>query len=347
MDVATQGLASLVVARAFVPRAGWRAWGVIVVAGTIANVDFVSAMFGPDAYLRWHRTYAHSIVVSLIFGSILAGTYLYADKDYARASWGAAALRPYKDFSAAAFFAALIFAGLLHLVLDATQSAGTMIFWPVSRQRVALDWLPWIDPWVIAILLFALLLPELTRLVSDEIGAKSRAPRGRIGAIVGLIVVAIYVGVRADLHGNAIATLQNRSYDSGSPHRIAAFADPGSLFFWHGIVETQRALHDLSVTIMASAQFDPDTGETLFKPETSPILTRAQQSDAARKLLAVARFPKADVEKTANGYEVEIRDLGSAKVGDTKNEVRARISLDANGKVLRDELVWARDAARR
>ncbi|MBV9886392.1 MAG: metal-dependent hydrolase, partial [Acidobacteria bacterium] len=164
MDVATQGLASLVVARAFVPRAPWRAWGVIIVAGTIANVDFVSSMFGPDAYLRWHRTYAHSIFVSVIFGSILGAIYLVGSKTEDQTSWGApfeaqgkAMLRPYKEFSAAVFFAVVIFAGLLHLVLDAAQPAGTMIFWPVSHVRVALDWLPRVDPWIIAILLVALL----------------------------------------------------------------------------------------------------------------------------------------------------------------------------------------------
>src|SRR5579871_3568475 len=190
MDVATQGLASLVAARAFVPRASWHAWGVIVVAGTIANVDFLSSMFGPDAYLRWHRTYAHSIVVSLIVSPGLAVAYWLGGRGKVddRGSCGAARLRPDEEVTgrgAVAFFAAVILAGLLHLALDAAQPDGTMIFWPLSRQRVALDWLPHVDPWIMAILLAALLLPELTRLVSDEIGAKSIAPTGRIGAILG------------------------------------------------------------------------------------------------------------------------------------------------------------------
>ncbi|MBV8513978.1 MAG: metal-dependent hydrolase [Acidobacteria bacterium] len=344
MDVATQGLASLVVVRAFVPRASWRAWGVIVVAGTIANLDFVSMMFGPDAYLQWHRTYVHSIVVSLIVSAALAGAYCFATSDQEKTPAGIPAL---PKMVPSALFLAVNVAGLLHLALDACQSLGTMIFWPVSHQRVALDWLPRVDPWIIAILLVALLLPELARLVSDEIGARSKGGRGRIGAIVGLAVLALYVGLRADLHSNAIATLQNRSYDSGSPHRLAAYADPGSLFIWHGIVETERALHDPTVNIMASSQFDPDNGLTLFKPEPSPILVHAQQSDAARKLLAVAQFPKADIEKTADGYGVEIRDLRYAAIGDTRNEIRAWIVLDANGKVLNDELVWARASARR
>ena len=76
MDIGTQGLASLVIARAFVPRAPWRAWAVIVVAGTIANVDFLSSMMSPAVYLEWHRTYAHSIVVSLIVELHAGGAYV-------------------------------------------------------------------------------------------------------------------------------------------------------------------------------------------------------------------------------------------------------------------------------
>jgi|SRR5580704_112844 inner membrane protein len=351
MDVGTQGLASLVIARAFVPRGPWRAWAVIVVAGSIANIDVLSGLAGPSAFVEWHRTYAHSIVVSLIVSAVLAAAYILASSQRVGGAEEKTPARmpalPKAGGSAVAFFAAVILAGLLHVALDAAQSDGTMIFWPLSRQRVALDWLPHIDPWIIAILLAALLLPELTRLVTDEIGAKAGGARGRIGAIVGLVVLALYVGMRADLHSNAIATLQSRGYDSGQPHRVAAYADAGSPFIWHGIVETERALHEPDISIFTSSQFDADNGSTLFKPEPSPILDHAQNSEAARKFLAAARFPKADIEKTNDGYDVELRDLRYAGIGETRREIRARIDLDANGRVLNDELVWARDAGAR
>ncbi len=349
MDVGTQGLASLVVARAFVPRAPWRAWAVIVVAGSIANIDVLSAMVSPSAFIEWHRTVAHSIFVSLIVSAVLAIAYLLATRDAAEEKTPATipALPSARGTSQSAFFAATILAGLLHLALDAAQSDGTMIFWPLSRQRVALDWLPHVDPWIITILLAALLLPELTRLVTDEIGAKAGGTRGRVGAIIGLVVLALYVGLRADLHSNAIATLQNRSYDSGPAHRIAAYADAASPFVWHGIVETERALHLLDVGILTGSQFDSDNGSTLFKPEPSPILDQAQHSEAARKFLATAQFPKADIDKTADGYDVELRDLRYTGIGETQREIRARIELDANGKLLNDELVWARNATQR
>jgi membrane-bound metal-dependent hydrolase YbcI (DUF457 family) len=346
MDVGTQGLTSLVIARAFVPRAPWRAWAVIVIAGSIANIDGLSAMLSPSAFIEWHRTYMHSIVVSLIVSLSLGAIYWLGSRGKAgvRASWGAAVLRPYKGV---AFFAAVALAALLHLALDAAQADGTMIFWPLNRQRFAMDWLPHIDPWIIAILLAALFLPELTRLVSDEIGAKSKGPHGRVGAIIGLVVLALYVGLRADLHSSAVAALQNRSYDSGAPHRIGAYPDAGSPFIWHGVVETERALHQPDVSVLTTSQFDADNGLTLFKPEPSPILDQAQHSEAARKFLAAARFPKGDIEKTTDGYDFELRDLRYAGIGESKREIRVRVVLDSSGKVLNDELVWARNIQRR
>jgi membrane-bound metal-dependent hydrolase YbcI (DUF457 family) len=346
-----------------VPRASWRAWAVIVIAGSIANIDVLSAMVSPGVFIEWHRTYAHSIVVSLIVSGLLAAAYLFTtrvrhdrhtmvrsprvdDRPEKKTPARMPALPMKNGTTQSAFFIAVIFSGLLHLALDAAQSDGTMIFWPLTRRRVALDWLPHIDPWIIAILLVALLLPELTRLVSDEIGAKSSGARGRVGAIIGLVVLALYVGLRADLHGNAIATLQNRGYDTGQPHRVAAYADAVSPFVWHGMVETERAMHEPDVSIFTSSQFDNDNGSTLFKPEPSPMLEQAQHTEAARKFLAAAQFPKADIEKTADGYEVELRDLRYAGIGETQREIRARIDLDANGKVLNDELVWARNGKR-
>jgi hypothetical protein len=322
-----------------------------VVAGTIANVDVFSLLLGPDAFLEWNRTYAHSIVVSLIVSAVLAMAYILASSQRVRGveektPAGMPAL-PKASGSPVAFFIAVIFAGLLHLGLDSAQSMGTMIFWPLNHQRVALDWLPRVDPWIIAILIAALLLPELTRLVSDEIGAKSKGPRGRVGAIIGLISVAMYVGLRADLHGNAVAILQNRSYGGAAPRRASAYPEAVSLVTWRGMVETDGALRQPLVDVSSSARFDPDSGVTFFKPEFSPILEQAQQSAAARKFLAVARFPKAEVEKTPDGYEVELRDLRYAAIGEANREIRARIELDASGKVLTDELVRVRDASRR
>jgi hypothetical protein len=50
MDVGTHALASLTLTRALIPRAPLAVWMLIVVAGTLADVDSLSAVFGPTAF---------------------------------------------------------------------------------------------------------------------------------------------------------------------------------------------------------------------------------------------------------------------------------------------------------
>jgi membrane-bound metal-dependent hydrolase YbcI (DUF457 family) len=336
MDVGTHALASLALTRVLLPRAPLAAWAVVVVAGTIANVDALSATLGPSIYLAWHHTYTHSIVASVAASAILGIAYLLLIRKSAPVG-----------FSRGTFVSVVLLAGFLHLAMDACQSDGIAALWPFSAKRIAADWLAWIDPWIITMLIAAVLLPEIARLVSDEIGARDKGPRGRVGAVVGFILVILYVGARANFHGNVLATIGARSYRDESPRRAAAYPESVSLFTWHAIIETDRALHELTVDAAPGASFDPDNGTTLFKPESSPILEHAQNAEAAKKFLRISSFPKASVEKTPEGYEVQIRDLRYTVSGEIRHEVVALVHTDSTGRVLEDELLWARDLVHR
>jgi membrane-bound metal-dependent hydrolase YbcI (DUF457 family) len=336
MDVGSHALASIALTRALLPRAPLPAWGVVLIAGTVADMDALSAVAGPSTYLSWHHTYTHSIAASLATGAILGIAYLLLSRKSSPAG-----------FARGTFFGAIVLAGLLHLAMDACQSGGITPLWPFSGHRLSADWLAGVDPWIITILIAAILLPELSRLVSDEIGARSKGPRGRVGAVVGFILVILYVGARADFHANVLATIEARSYRDESPRRAAAYPESFSLFTWHAIVETDRALHELTVDAAPGASFDPDNGTTLFKPESSPTLEHAQNAEAARKFLRISSFPKASVEKTPEGYEVQIRDLRYALSGEIRHEVVALVHTDPTGRVLEDELLWVRDLLHR
>src|SRR5271154_2930366 len=135
MDVGTHALASLTLTRVLLPRAPLASWGVVVIAGTIANVDELCAMMGPSIYLAWHHTYTHSIVASAAAGAILGGAYLLSIRKPAPVG-----------FSRSTFLSVVLLAGFLHLALDACQSGGITELWPFSTKRVAADWLAWIDP---------------------------------------------------------------------------------------------------------------------------------------------------------------------------------------------------------
>jgi membrane-bound metal-dependent hydrolase YbcI (DUF457 family) len=354
MDVFTHALVALAVARVALPRPALGAWAAILIAGTIADIDALSALLGPSTYLTWHRTYAHSLSASLVTAAVLTVVYLLlAPPGAAAANTPASQAGPSNPsvrssrVSALALFVTALLAAWLHLALDACQSDGIMLFWPFSSRRVALDWLADVDPWIIAILIAAILLPELLRLVSAEIGSRDKSPRGRLGATIGLVFVIFYVGARATLHANVVGQMLQRSYHGESPRRVAAFPESASLFTWHGIAETSSALHEMTVNVAPGSSFDPENSIALFKPENSPMLDHAQNSDAAQQFLSVARFPKATVEKTSDGFEVQLRDLRYAATAETHREIAALVKTDADGKLVDDALLWARDLQRR
>jgi inner membrane protein len=336
MDVVSHGLASYALTRAIFPRISRVAIAGVIVAGLVADVDIVSAQFGPSAFLQWHRTYLHSVTAAVLIAIVVSVLVFLVLRQ-----------RPNKEVLTAIVLAAFG-ASLLHLAMDFCQNEQVQLFWPFTAQRYSADLLEHLDLWILLILLAGALLPQLLGLVTEEIGAKSKAPRGRIGAILALAVMAIYIGGRFLLHSNALAMMESRTYASGlkgrpeqheSPRKIAALAESDSPFRWHGIVETERTLRDLEVNVGPGNNFDPDRGLVSYKPEPSPPLEAAQQTNAARLFLLAARFPKASIEKTVTGYRVEIREF-STQHAQTAKRVMVVVDTDPNANVTSQEIRW-------
>ena len=330
MDPLTHALASCALQRAAFPRISGAATLAVVLAGMIADADLVSAYFGPSAYLTFNRTYFHSLLAALLFGLLLTLPFFFLKrKDLAT------------QIPLATIFAAALAAALLHPAFDLCQSSGVQLLWPFSPRRFALDWLPSLDLWLLAILLAGILLPAISTLVTEEIGARRKGPRGRIGASLSLAAVILYIVVRSTLHGDAIAALQSRTYRGELPHRVAAFAESSSPFHWHGIIETERALHDIEVPLGPGNNFEASSPITTYKPEPSPALDALRTSVVARRFLRIARFPKATVGRIPEGFHVVLHDLPLAlDVGPT-SRVFAVIDTDPSGRILSEELLWA------
>ena len=333
MDIGTHGLMSLALMREFFPRRGWPVGVGMVVAGTLADVDGLSALFGPSAYLSWHGTYTHS----------LAGTLAVV----AIATIVAMRLGKHKELSVIGIAPAVALAAVVHVLMDWCQSGGVALLWPFGGARFAADLLPSVDAWILVLLILGIVLPELFLLVGSEIGAKDKGPRGRNGAIVALALILIYVGARYVCHGNAVAELDAHSYKGESPRRVAAFADALSVFQWHGVVETQTAICQVEAEVGPGRAFDAEAAGCQHKPENSVELDAAQKTVAAERFLLVARFPKATVEKTQDGCEVVIRALEDVAANVSWHRVAARVVLDGRAKVVTEELVWSGELGRR
>jgi len=332
VDPLTHALASLTLQRAVFPRLSRAAAIAVVLTGTLADADLLSTYLGPSAYLSSDHTYLHSLPAAVLFGFLATLPFLFKSKSAQR------------QISRVTIFIAALAAALLHLALDVCQSAGIELLWPFSSRRFALDWLPSLDLWVLGILLAGILLPLLSGLVTEEIGARRKGPRGRVGASLSLLAVILYIALRSVLHGNAIAALESRSYRGELPRKVAAFAESGTPFRWLGIVETERALHDVEVPVGPSAEFDPASALTIYKPEPSPALDAARNSAVARRFLQVARFPKASVEQSPAGYRITLRDFpynhASGFPADPGSLVQVLIETDPSGKILSQELTW-------
>jgi len=320
----------------------------VVLAGTIADLDLVSALVGPGAYLSSRQTFTHSLLGTAVATAVGVAARLLRLKmrpsrktirDAENALQKAAATNDAAGIGTLLVAATL--AAVVHVLMDLCTPAGVALLWPWRGTRFAWDWLPGVDTWILAILLAGILLPELFGLIGSEIGAKDKAPRGRNGAIAALLLILVYVGARATLHGNAIAQLDAHTYRGESSRRLAAFADPLSLVTWHGVVETSTQICTVNVPATEGTRFDPESGVCVHKPEDSPALAAAEQANATKKFLQAARFPKASVETTEDGTEVAVRDLRDSAETEQRFAVAVRVLSDRKGQVTNQQLLWA------
>ena len=283
MDIGTHALASLALTRAILPRAPRVLWGWTIAAGVVADGDSFSALAGPATYLAWYRTYTHSLFAALVIAAAGAVAYRWI-----------ASVDLRKKLSGGAVFAAMLLAALLHVAMDAAQWQGVELFWPFSEARIAADWLPTIDPWILAILIAAIVLPELLHLVSSEIGAKDKKVRGFAPAITALVILLLYTGLRVELHATAIAQLQNRAYAGESPRQAGAFSDFTSLVTWHGIAETESALHEVVVHIGSTRRVGAGSGGEFVQTGGEPVAAGSTRNGDSETVLARGEISKSD-----------------------------------------------------
>jgi membrane-bound metal-dependent hydrolase YbcI (DUF457 family) len=342
MDPLTHALASYTLKRAAFPRLARTATMAMVVAGTAADFDLLSAHLGPSAYITWSHTYCHSLLAAVVISALAAAVFSFLHHDGVGAVWRragqAAAPTTVTDtrVTPLGVFVPALGAALLHLLFDLCQAQGIKLLWPVSNRRFALDWLPHLDLWILAILLAGILLPKLAGLVTEEIGAKAKGPRGRVGAMVALGGILIYIGARGTLHSIAVATLDSRAYHGESPQRLGAFPQTGSPLAWDGMVETERAILEVPISVGPVSSFDPESAHTFYKPDPSPALNAALDTRSARRFLAYARFPRASQEKTAEGYRIRLQSYAV----DPDFRIQALIEVSPSNQIISESLSY-------
>jgi inner membrane protein len=327
MEPVTHALASLALGRAGLNKITRAATPMLLVSGLVADLDWVTRLGGAAAFLHGHRTATHS----------LAGTAVIAAA-VALASWYAGRKNP--KFAVGIFPALAICAvgAGAHLLLDLLNGYGVKLLWPFSQKWYAWDLADAVDSWILFFLLAGLLIPELFRLVLEEIGSKPKRHGRQRGAIAGLVFVALVIAGRGFAHQRAVALLDSREYRGQTPLVVAAFPTPSNPFLWSGVVETDNAVINLEVPLGLGREFNPDLADVHFKPDPSATLKNAVASRTAVEFLNFARFPLASVQPQGEGFQVRLRDMRFASEIAGRRGLIAAIGLNAQSLVIDEHM---------
>jgi inner membrane protein len=340
VEILTHALLSLLLARAgqkLLPRHGL---AMLVFSGVAADLDFLSCLGGPAAFLRFHRAALHSVFSSVVLVCVLAFVFWAVGRRLA--ANGPASKFPPESFLAAVAVCAV---GVVeHLLLDLASGIGVQLLWPFRLGWTAWNLLSNVDPWILVLLVLGLLLPELFRLVSDEIGERREGSRGQRAAVVTLLLLLIYVGARAGLHSRAVDELNSREYRGAAPLDAGAFPSALSPFAWRGVVSTDNAIDVVEISLLPGAGFDPDRAVAHYKPEDSAALGAAQNTAAAITFLRYARFPLANLERGDEGYRFTLRDMRFAASDRGADNIVVRVELSGDLRVMRQEFRYAGSA---
>ena len=186
-----------------IPRARSRGTIVAVVLGALApDVDAVLMPFGWDVYLRAHEIGTHSLLGSLAIAALTA----LAVRLSIRGS-------RYSPLVPAAWAGSLS-----HLALDILSGAQVGVGWPLTDSRMSLPLVAMAEPVLIAIF--------FTGSVALIAVRTSPAPRQRLTAIGVLTVAFLFLGLKAVLLLEAMASLGRPVRTGTQPGCGSALGEP-------------------------------------------------------------------------------------------------------------------------
>ncbi len=327
MEPITHFLTGACLGRSGFNRKSALATATMVIAAELPDVDFAWWFKGPISYFSHHRGWTHSLAgAPVMAAATVALMYLY-DRLWRRRRVKPGALPVRWGYL---FFLALL-ADLSHILLDFTNNYGVRPFEPLNWRWYSWDIVFIYDPVLWAILFVGLVAPALFGLISEEVGARQRGPRGRGGAIFALVCVVLFYGLRDYEHRRAVTALDSLTYHDEDALRVSAYPYAGNPFTWHGVVET----HDFFAMVPVDTlhgDVDPQDRERIrYKPEETPVTLAAKNSYAGRVYLSWAQYPITEVEQRTGpdaGYEVRFYDLRYEYPGRDIRPLSSTVELD-------------------
>ena len=212
---------------------------------------------------------------------------------------------------------------------------------PFSARWLRLDITDIVDPWIWAILLFALAAPWLSGLVSHEIGSgggKSSDGVKRGWAWFAILALLTFEGARFIAHQRALEVMNARLYNGAVARRISALPGTFSPLYWRGVIEGDGFVRIVPLNLVTD--FDPIGGRMEYPAPMSPAIEAALHTRPFEVFSQFNQLPFWQVAALsdatrADALRVELIDL---RFGTPEHPGFATTAMvDSAGRVLRSE----------
>jgi inner membrane protein len=304
MDTITHCITGAVIARAgFSDRLGKIAIITGAAASLLPDADVVMRIFSKDdmvSFIKYHRGPGNSIIFMIPLALVMALIVNYISKK--------------KAFGQ--FFLLSILAIAVHTFMDLQTSYGTMLLFPFSIRRFALDYIFIVDFFYSGILCFGLISPLLWK------------EQGRRLARLALLLIFLYTTLCALNHHQALSyTRQFARRNNLDATSIASLPQPLSPFLWANYVATNEFIYQGFINLWESkhtAPSDTFTGRykskfqnvnevkyrSYIKFPDSPLVKKSLTLEGVKLFLWFARFPIVLSEEIGdNNHIIRLFDL--------------------------------------
>ena len=283
----------------------------MVLAAEAADLDIIWLVKGPIAGLQHHRGITHSFVGAPFVAAATLG-FVWLLFQWRGPSGKPRILRSKLPVRWGYLYWLALLAALSHLLLDYATDYGIRLFEPFNWRWYSWDIVFIIEPVILLVLVLGLVMPSLFGLINQEIGARSKSPIGRSGAIFALVCLLLIWGFRDYQHRRALSAMGSVLYQGAVPVKMGAYPYWVNPFRWHGVVETESFFQTMPVNSLVPEVDAQSEAQTYFKPEDTPVMQATKGSYLGRLYLDWAVFPLTQTEQLEGrfkGYLVRFEDL--------------------------------------
>jgi inner membrane protein len=257
----------------------------LVLASNLPDIDIVLQARSDAAYLLFHRGLTHSLVGLLVLPLVLAGGLWWAYGGRTRFGW----------------LTLVCACGVaLHLAYDVLTSWGTMLLYPFSTTRYALDWL-----FIVDFVTWALPIGVL-------IASRRRPELARTAVVAWMLAFLAYCASAALVHRSAIAAVVGAERATGREVAEAfAFPRPGAPLRWRGVAVAPRFATGPRIAVYLLHGLPPEATliRRVDRSFDDPWVSAAWSTRAGQAYLWWARIPVATVARSEGAVTVTMNDL--------------------------------------